>query len=482
MGKQTKPRRGENIGKGKVTPVQVAFIVDRYLSDNHFTETQSTFRSEASHILSKLPINEAPQSLLSLGAMLDEYISLKEQKVFLEKEKLQVQDLLRGMQEVMNGYNASAYLTPSPPFPASSMPKSGYCSAYTSPALISASIPSYTAADTMKFSTSNSISTTSKRKGSKDVSDASIAAKKSRTRSPTNQLPLKGASSMPQDDRHNNSLRSSAVQPSDPIDEPKKSPVQGSNNTKCLSDHPIQSPLANYSDPKTPPIEPSSQTDKSISPPEICSTSTSIKEDTPSHLMSTNHMIISSETISVTPTKQIAYYFIERNHCVSTSSPVKANLNRSVKRDQVKGRLDFDASDIPSSSEVPQIPHRISTSDSEKEGDIFDLDLPNFDLLGSNFNLTELLHHFDIDGQGNDHSCQDKLDFSPDSFSGSPYESGNVNIDANQITSQISSTVTEVFSEKDTSLLGPDTVKTVKSVTKRIQLLSPVKSNRSSRH
>lgn len=36
----------------------------------------------------------------------------------------------------------------------------------------------------------------------------------------------------------------------------------------------------------------------------------------------------------------------------------------------------------------------------------------------------------------------------------SPYESGNVNIYANQITSQISSTVTEVFSEKDTSLLG----------------------------
>lgn len=88
----------------------------------------------------------------------------------------------------------------------------------------------------------------------------------------------------------------------------------------------------------------------------------------------------------------------------------------------------------------------------------------------------------------------------------SPYESGNVKNDANQVTSQISSTVTEVFSEKDTSLLGKrefltmqldviffsakvmlmvfkfvidcsgsDTVKTVKSVTKRIQLASPGK-------
>ncbi|CAN4126202.1 unnamed protein product [Withania somnifera] len=495
MGKQSKPRRPENIGKGKVTPVQIAFIVDRYLFDNHFDETRSTFRSEASHLLSKSPINEAPRSILSLGAMLDEYICLKEQKVFIEQQKVHVQNLLRGMQEVMNGYNASASLKPLPSIPASSVPKSGavfqqangvspvsagYGSAYTSPSHISASVPSNSAADTMKFSPT-SIPTASKRKGSKDVSDASIAAKKSRTRSP-NQLPLKGASSMPQDDKHKNNRKSSAVQSSDPTDEPIRSPVQGSNNAKCLSGHPIQSPLINYSDPKTPPIESSSQTDKSISPVEICSTETSSKEAAPSHLMSTNHMIISSETIRVTPTKQIAYYSIERNHCVSTSSPVKTNLKRSVKRDQVKGRLDFDASDVPSCSEVPQVPDRNSKSDSEKEGDIFDLDLPNFDLLDADFNLSELLYHFDIDGQRNDHSCQCKVDFSPDSISGSPYESGNVIIDANQITSQISSTVTEVFSEKDTSLLGSDTVKTMKSVTKRIQLLSPVKSNRSSRH
>lgn len=62
MGKQSKPKRAENIGKGKVTPVQIAFIVDRYLSDNHFNETRSTFRSEASHLLSKSPINEVTVS------------------------------------------------------------------------------------------------------------------------------------------------------------------------------------------------------------------------------------------------------------------------------------------------------------------------------------------------------------------------------------------------------------------------------------
>lgn len=56
---------------------------------------------------------QAPKSLLSLGAMLDEYISLKEQKMMVEREKirldqekLRVQTLLQGMQDAMNAYNA----------------------------------------------------------------------------------------------------------------------------------------------------------------------------------------------------------------------------------------------------------------------------------------------------------------------------------------------------------------------------------------
>ena len=53
--------------------------------------------------------------MLSLGAMLDEYICLKEQKLIveqekarLEQEKCRVQALLQGMQSVMNSYNSSA--------------------------------------------------------------------------------------------------------------------------------------------------------------------------------------------------------------------------------------------------------------------------------------------------------------------------------------------------------------------------------------
>ncbi|XP_062166122.1 uncharacterized protein LOC133872582 [Alnus glutinosa] len=63
---------------------------------------------------SNSPVREAPKSLLSLGAMLNEYICLKEQKVMvdqervrLEQEKCRVQTLLQGMQAVMNTYNSS---------------------------------------------------------------------------------------------------------------------------------------------------------------------------------------------------------------------------------------------------------------------------------------------------------------------------------------------------------------------------------------
>lgn len=60
MGKQTKARKAEAAGKGigNVTPIQVAFIVDKYLSDNNYAETRSVFRVEASSLIAKSPIQE----------------------------------------------------------------------------------------------------------------------------------------------------------------------------------------------------------------------------------------------------------------------------------------------------------------------------------------------------------------------------------------------------------------------------------------
>lgn len=56
-------KKADNFGKGNVTPTQVAFLVDRYLSDNNFSETRSLFRTEASSLLSKSSVQEVSQTL-----------------------------------------------------------------------------------------------------------------------------------------------------------------------------------------------------------------------------------------------------------------------------------------------------------------------------------------------------------------------------------------------------------------------------------
>ena len=59
--------------------------------------------------------------MIPLDDILNEYISLKEQKVIvdqekarLDQEKTRVQNLLQGMQDVMNVYNSTAVSAPPP--------------------------------------------------------------------------------------------------------------------------------------------------------------------------------------------------------------------------------------------------------------------------------------------------------------------------------------------------------------------------------
>lgn len=114
----------------------------------------------------------------------------------------------------------------------------------------------------------------------------------------------------------------------------------------------------------------------------------------------------------MSPVKQLTYYSVERNHCIS--SPMKTNMNRLNMRDHVKGRLDFDTSDCEP-DQGNRLPDDISVLKSDKDGDIFDLDLPNFDVLGVDFSFSELLGDFDPDG---DFSSQPAVDSSPSSHSG----------------------------------------------------------------
>lgn len=88
------------------------------------------------------------------------------------------------------------------------------------------------------------------------------------------------------------------------------------------------------------------------------------------------------------------------------------------KRDHVKGRLDFDDSDLPTTS-GKSIVNGISTTESNSEQDIFDMDLPNFDAFGMDFSISELLVDFDLDCEGIGYSCQlPALGSSVDSGSG----------------------------------------------------------------
>ncbi|KAH6829587.1 hypothetical protein C2S53_012500 [Perilla frutescens var. hirtella] len=489
MGKQSKSKKQELVGKGKVTPVQIAFIVDRYLSDNSYVQTRTSFRSEASHLIAKSPVQEAPKSLLSLAAILDEYITLKEQKVSvdqerhrLEQEKLRVQNLLSGMQDVMNAYNGtgSNVVTPPPPLPpptASAVATAsqadlavgrpaGFYPMYNTPAMMSTSRPLITRKDTTNLSTPITNQAPAKRK---DVSDSLVASKRSRRSTQSKDVSIVTQSSNAEKNQ-GKSLMNSVDQSSACVNAPNGSSVQVSNVVKCLFNQESPSSRANSSVPKTPPRASSSQTEKSSSPLEISSTATSSKDM--QQIMSANCTIFSSETIQVSPNKKIGYFSIEKNQI--TCSPLKPNSKRSNMKDHVKGRLDFGSSEMPMITENHTTDGN-STSESE---DILDLDFPNLDALGLDFNLSEFLLDFDIGSEGLALSSKQALDSSPDSCSGSPPISGNVEMGTTQITSEFSSSMTGLIGENDMNLVGTDSVAAMRSVTKCITILSPVKNQR----
>lgn len=480
MPKPSKTKKAEKIGKGKVTPVQIAFIVDRYLADNNYSQTRSSFRTEASSLISKSPIREAPKTLLTLADILDEYISLKEQRVTmdhhqcrLDQEKCRVQNLLQGMQTVMNAYNSSAAVPSLPAIPPVStqsmamlpntdpsiVSPAGY-PAYNTPVATSMSKPLQTNIECTNFCTPMAnLPSTKKRQGSKIAPDALPASKKSSSQLNTMQLPTKVS---------DKATKSNHV-PDNQENLKVSTKIKGCSVAKSLFNQPSSSP-PNSTDPKTPSKKFSSPNEKSVFPMEASSANTS-KENTP-----TDCIVISSEKVALTPSKQIAYYSIERNHCIASSSPVR----RPSKRDHVKGRLDFDGLDVPTNSDKPEA-DGVPTSISNIDMDLFDDDLPNFDSLGVDFSLSELLLDFDIDCEGINYPCAPSFGSSLDHpISGSSQEYGDGNLGANQVLSELSSTVTEVLSEKDMNIKCPDTVTSVKSITKRIRILSPAKNSRSS--
>lgn len=189
---------------------------------------------------------------------------------------------------------------------------------------------------------------------------------------------------------------------------PSGSEVPGSSVVKCLFNHPALTIPTNSPVPKTPPRSNSCHSDTNISPTEISSVATCNGEATP-----TCYSVVSTKRVLVSPAKQMAY--IESSHCIS---PVKAvNSDKVSKRDHVRSRLDFDASDMPESLDKSS-PNEMSTSESDKELDLFDIDFSNLDALGMDFSFTEMLNDLEIPCEGIDFSDNPASSHSKDNPSG----------------------------------------------------------------
>ncbi|MCL7029764.1 hypothetical protein MKW94_025730 [Papaver nudicaule] len=500
MGKQTKPRK---VGKGKVTPIQVAFIVDNYLMENNFKETLTIFRTEASAFLPKRQTREASKSLLSLEAMLDEYIRLKEQKVMVdhekcmvEQEKFRVEVLLQVMKDVMEAYDDNNIsMSTTPLMSIDSMGLVSQSQSQSNPNVQSTSGNSFYTTPTMNCnpmltnSTNEptaipSVTSGNKRKcGKKTPDDLSIAKRPCNT-VPKKLTPVGGlrkplqsrkSSSPPQRDQSYNPQEKdqqqqvSAVQstmtvyrfPNGPT------PIQGSSVAKSLFKQPSGSPTKDSTGPTTPPQAFITQTDKSISPSQgvtlITSTTSSPQDITPADCP-----LNSPEKVHASPFKHISYYSVERkSHYIS--SPNKTPVKRLSKREHVKGRLDFDSSNVTTSLEPS--PAEVSTSGTDGEGDMFDMDVPNFDIFGADFSLSELLNiDYNCEGTG----------LSTDFTSGTIRQYGNSGLDENQSISELSSSARDFLCQQNINIQGSESLATsVQSITKRITIISPAKNRKS---
>ncbi|XP_077236856.1 myosin-M heavy protein [Tasmannia lanceolata] len=500
MGRQyNKPTKPEDFSAGKVTPIQIAFIVDRYLSENNYTKTLSVFRTEASTLISKTKGKEAPKNLLSLGAILEEYIRLKEQKLMVDQEKYRVEVLLQGMQNVMEAYNLAGNVSQmpkmdgSPPctVPALQTPISQIDMRKGPPAVypmyntpIANSMPMHPLAvsEPSNFLTPITNVPSKKRKGSKLVPDVLPSVKKSHTQLPTNQ-PINGGTKTPLPATNINGacktvMQFSVVQSTSCNYPPNGSSVQGSSVSKSLFKQSPQS-QTDSSGPKTPPQPFPSQADKSVSPMGDSSLVNSTNSNNFMDITPTNCHVISSETVVISPLKHKGCYSVERSHCVSTS-PLKSNPRRLSKRDHIKGRLDFDDSNALISSEKPVASDNSTSGDVTEIGDMFDIDIPNFDIFGADFSLSELLVDFDLENEGLSSQSLHNMDPPADIINGLGHESGIGILEANQaLFEPPHSTLTTILSEKDMNRQGTDSLMSVKSITKCIQIVSPVKNLRS---
>ncbi|KAK7378023.1 hypothetical protein VNO80_03459 [Phaseolus coccineus] len=104
---------GDFMEKINISPSQVALIVDHYLYTNNLSQTRAIFHMETSSFFAGLPLNQLSNTCFNLSEILADYISLRRQKIILDKErcsiiqeKYRVQKLMEDMHNAVNTYNA----------------------------------------------------------------------------------------------------------------------------------------------------------------------------------------------------------------------------------------------------------------------------------------------------------------------------------------------------------------------------------------
>uniref|UniRef100_A0ACD5UYA7 Uncharacterized protein n=1 Tax=Avena sativa TaxID=4498 RepID=A0ACD5UYA7_AVESA len=466
--------------KKKVTPTQVAFLVERYLADNGFAAALAAFRSDAAHLFAKTNSKLAtPKGLLPLADILHDYISLKE-------SRLAVDSAMQAMSALVSTYYSSAstalvaaqpsspplvppfFVGPtassSPPHLPMSMPPpptgtAGYATPMIHYTQSSSSLVVQSSSNTNNVSTPAASSLpTKKRKAAPAKSAKPTSASKRICAAPTSSNP-KGKSAASQlPTAQQSSAEHSAI---------VKLPVQGSSVAKSLFE-PVQ-----------PQVSSSSCTTQQSNPigdePASYQTQRPSSVDATAHaqqgVASSQYSIVSSKTLIVSPMKGGTYYSVERSCHVS--SPLKSCTQRS-KREHVKGRLDFDSSDArPGSTE--NVCEKASTSTSVEKQDNFDIDFTNFGIFDNDFSISEFLQDFDLDNEGvhceNPSSNAEIQRLQPTAKSNNVMEVPVLLDSVKQM---------EAHPTEDTSSQGGSSVTSVRAITKRIKIVSPVKGRTAS--
>ncbi|CAD5197214.1 unnamed protein product [Musa acuminata subsp. malaccensis] len=422
-----KHRKPENLGNGRITPVQIAFIVDRYLADHHFTATLAAFRSETSNLFSKTNVKEVPKGLMGLDEMLDEYISLKEQRVVLDEDRRRVEMALQGMQEVLRLYHSTgtAHLPPQPFLPSQfvAVPLTPilpalYSGTSGSPAVnrtpvVKYAQPSIKLAHKLEANNSSpmpsssngskrkalktSSSNGSKRKALKLSTNFPLDPKKQRTQS--------SAASSATGDVALSSQETVAMRTFKKVDisATKSTPTNFPTNKPTVRGLPVGKVLFSQpsdcqvdSSPRTPPQALQSQAHESDSPSDNTPLAITDGGNSKQQIVPFNCSTFASETLIVSPIKHAGCCAVERSYHIS--SPY--NLNSKSKRGHIKGKLDFDNPDIETSSEEPVAVDSLTPSTEGEMSGNFELDLPDLDILNGDFSFSELLADINLDCDG----------------------------------------------------------------------------------